>query len=119
MPDNEDLTRVEKAIDSLEKTKSFFTKLIFVFATATIVLIGDIATSRYEIKSLKDDMCKAAQLKGVELLRESYQAEQKAFINLLDKDYQEAAKRFHEDCKKINDNIFFYSMSVTRSGHLD
>ena len=120
MSDNEAFERVENAIKSLEKTKSFFRMLIAIFAGATIVLIGDIATSHYKINKLDREIDLAASKKGVELLRQSYQAEQKAFINLLDHDYQEAARQFHDDCKKINDNIFIYSMSVTRGGqHLD
>ena len=111
---NEEFNRVEEAVKSLEKTKSFFKGVIAIFLTAVSILIGDIAVSHARFNKLETEMEMTASKKGVELLRQSYQAEQRAFTNLLDKDYQEAARQFHEDCKKINDNIFFYSMSVTR-----
>jgi len=111
----EEFNRIEEAVKSLEKTKSFFKSVIVIFISAVSILIGDIATSHARFSRLEKEMELAASKKGVELLRLSYQAEQRAFTNLLDKNYQEAAKQFHEDCKKINDNIFFYSMSVTRS----
>ena len=111
------LCEIEKSREELKKTKSWWTGAAITFFLATIAMIGSVTLNNYRINALELAIDQTASRKGVELLRQSYDAEQKAFVNLLRIDYQKAALEFHEDCKKINDNIFFYSMSVTRGGN--
>jgi predicted negative regulator of RcsB-dependent stress response len=109
-------TRVEKAIEGLETTKTWFRNSALAFIAASILTIGSVARNEYRLNRAEDNMSRAASIKSVELLKDSFESNSNALLNLVDENYKTAAEQFIKETQKINENIFMYSTQVTRGG---
>lgn len=111
------ITRAEKLFAGLEKTKAWYSKTMIAFVAATLTLVGSVFLNAYRINKLEDSMSQAVSIKAFELMQKSISAETDALIGLIDeKDHKQIATEFNEKCKKINDDIFFYSTLITKGG---
>jgi hypothetical protein len=113
--------RIEKALrdlaeakEGLSTTKAWFRNAAIVFMVATVTVIGVVAVSNYRLDRAEYAISQAASKKSFELLQQSFDANTNAMLNLVDKNYKDAAREFVKETKKINDNIFQFSTSITR-----
>jgi phosphoenolpyruvate carboxylase len=115
------IERIEKALrelieakEGLSTTKAWFRNAAIVFSAATVVTIGSVFVNNYRLNKAEEAISLAASKRSFELLEQSFDANTNAMLNLVDKNYKDAAREFVKETKKINDNIFQFSTSITR-----
>ena len=114
--EEEFLNKAEAVLKGLEKTKKFYQSIVLAFAGSIIIFVAGAFVGNYRLKQVETGLKQAASIKAIELLNQKYEAQTDALINLIDKDYQEAAREFNDECKKIYENIFMYSTEIQRGG---
>lgn len=109
------IIELKDARRDLEKVKTWYKASSLTFFIATIALIGSIYVNNHRLNSVESEMDNAASIKGVELLSQLHQAEVVAIGELItDADKKATLKGFQSVIKSVNENIFAYSMSITR-----
>jgi len=103
------LNRAREVLKSLENTKKWYKAASIAFTIAFMVFVSASGVVTYKQNIFSDELKTKAPLKTVELLKDSNEAQTEALINLVDKQYKEAAREFAAKCKIINDNIFTYT----------
>ena len=108
--------KAEKILQSLESAKKWYKLASIAFTIAFLVFISASGVTVHRVNANEKNIKSAVSIKAFGLFQQNMENYSEALTNLVQKDYQEAAREFYKETQRINNNIFVYSTEINTRG---
>jgi len=108
--------KAEKILQSLDSAKKWYKAASIAFAIAFLVFISASGVTVHRVNANEARLKESVSIKAFGLFQENMENYSEALTNLVQEDYQEAAREFYKETQRINNNIFIYSTEINTRG---